>query len=99
MNNQNLYLKIISTLILVSIIFFILIYLDVQTDKTIFSFPTLKGRYEYMVKDVHDENLNNTLDSLGNKGWELIFARRASEEISGANTQLPIYEMIFKRKK
>jgi hypothetical protein len=64
-----------------------------------FAFTTSKAvsdpRWEYMILSVPDDMFTQQLDRLGANGWEMVFARRASD----GNTPHPTmsYEMIFKR--
>ncbi len=51
-------------------------------------------RWEYTLESPSDVILQPSLERLGNNGWELVFARRASSELGSAS-----YEMIFKRPK
>jgi hypothetical protein len=48
-------------------------------------------KWEYWVESPEDEILNGRLSILGSAGWELVFARRASNEDKAQ------YEMVFKR--
>jgi len=50
-------------------------------------------QWEYAIHSPDDSGLDDRLELLGNQGWELVFARRASSS-SGAG-----YEMIFRRPK
>lgn len=49
-------------------------------------------RFEYMVDSIPDLEWASKAQELGNEGWELVFARRAS----GADDTY-LYECIFKR--
>ena len=50
--------------------------------------------WEYIVDSPSDTTLRMELDRLGGRGWELVFARRATSEFGS-----PSYEMIFRRPK
>lgn len=64
-----------------------------------FTFATSKAvsdpRWEYMILSVPDEMFTQQLDRLGANGWEMVFARRASDGNTTHSTMS--YEMIFKR--
>jgi hypothetical protein len=51
-------------------------------------------RWEYKVESPDDAILDMVLDRSGRDGWELVFARRVSNEIGSVK-----YEMILKRPK
>lgn len=51
-------------------------------------------KWEYKIAEVPDTNFTEDMGKLGDEGWELVFARRASSE----NGEFS-YEMIFKRPK
>ena len=51
-------------------------------------------QWEYMIESVPDLSWDEGMNKLGNQGWELVFARRASGSDERMN-----YEMIFKRPK
>ncbi len=54
-------------------------------------------QWEYMVQAIPDASFTLKMDEYGRDGWELVFARRASD----GNEYLPKfnYEVIFKRPK
>jgi hypothetical protein len=54
-------------------------------------------KWEYKIEAVPDIGFETRINNLGNEGWELVFARRAStgKEL-GDKTEFS-YEMIFKR--
>lgn len=54
-------------------------------------------RFEYRIEDIKDVELDQDLDKYGGGGWELVFARRATEG-KGADAS-PLYEVIMKRPK
>ena len=54
--------------------------------------PEALTKWEYRIEGPDDSRLGTTINTLGNEGWELAFARRATKDPDGA-----IYEMIFKR--
>jgi len=54
--------------------------------------PEAITQWEYRIEGPDDSELRATLMNLGEAGWELAFARRATRDSEGA-----IYEMIFKR--
>lgn len=49
--------------------------------------------YEYRIVGIKDERFDEEMKNYGNKGWELVFARRATSDND------PLYEVIFKRVK
>ena len=51
--------------------------------------------WEYTVESPSDVTLKKEFQRLGDEGWELVFARRASSEYR----EVTSYEMIFKRPK
>jgi hypothetical protein len=55
--------------------------------------PPKDIKWEYKITAVPDANFTEDMNKLGNEGWELVFARRAS---GGGEFS---YEMIFKRPK
>lgn len=65
----------------------------------IFAFKTSEAvsepRWEYMIVSVPDSMFNEQLNKLGASGWEMVFARRASD--GNAPHPTMSYEMIFKR--
>ena len=58
------------------------------------STKTSTTQWEYTVDSPSDGTLEMAFERLGNQGWELVFARRATSEYGSAS-----YEMIFKRPK
>lgn len=56
-------------------------------------------RWEYKIENIPDEGFQTEIDKLGDGGWELVFARRASSEVGDPLKDKPkfSYEMIFKR--
>ncbi|MGD0650264.1 MAG: DUF4177 domain-containing protein [Verrucomicrobiia bacterium] len=54
-------------------------------------------RWEYRIEAPSDMELASTINTLGEEGWELVFARRATSGSEYATTAK--YEMIFKRPK
>jgi len=58
------------------------------------STKTSPTQWEYTVESPSDVTLEKTFERLGDRGWELVFARRATSEYGLAS-----YEMIFKRPK
>ena len=56
-------------------------------------------RWEYKIQSIADEQFTTELNKLGDDGWEMVFARRASSEVSDIAKEKPkfSYEMIFKR--
>ncbi|HWD39102.1 MAG TPA: hypothetical protein VG944_09665 [Fimbriimonas sp.] len=63
------------------------------------AFSALKARsrsWEYKLEDIPDAEFNDELNQMGSKGWEMIFARRAS---GGDQDPTTNYEVIFKRPK
>lgn len=59
-------------------------------------FPAFSSpSWEYKIESPSDEELQTRLEELGDDGWELVTARRAT---SGGGL-LVSYEMVFKRRK
>ena len=58
------------------------------------STKTSTTNWEYKIESPYDTSFEYALERLGNQGWELVFARRATSEFGS-----PKYEMIFKRPK
>jgi hypothetical protein len=57
--------------------------------------PSMK--WEYKIESVPDSTFESGMSALGDEGWELVFARRAS---SGEGSSAVFsYEMVFKRPK
>ena len=54
-----------------------------------------KVAWEYQIESVPDLSFDTTMNELGKEGWELVFARRASNPTTDDFS----YECIFKRKK
>lgn len=54
---------------------------------------TSNARWEYTIEAPYDSSLETSLERLGNEGWELVSARRATGGVSAS------YEMIFRRAK
>ena len=54
-------------------------------------------QWEYIIVSVPDDSFTKDMNQYGDAGWELVFARRASD----GDTYMPTfsYEMIFKRPK
>jgi hypothetical protein len=50
---------------------------------------------QYRIEDVSDSGFTKTMNELGADGWELVFARRASDDITHSVFS---YEVIFKRR-
>lgn len=50
--------------------------------------------YEFMVQDVPDVGFADTMNGLGQQGWHLVSARRASE---GTDSDTFNYEVIMER--
>jgi hypothetical protein len=57
-------------------------------------------RWEYRIESVNDLSFSREINELGEEGWELVFARRASAGLDtpGAKPEFA-YEMIFKRRR
>lgn len=51
-------------------------------------------RWEYKIDSPDDRGFTQQMDKLGSEGWELVFARRASDSLDRMG-----YEMIFKRRR
>jgi len=50
-------------------------------------------KWEYKLESPDDYSFEREMNEFGADGWELVFARRATNSYSGAS-----YEMIFKRR-
>lgn len=55
----------------------------------------LAPKWEYLIESPGDLRFEETMDTLGQDGWELVFARRATSRGGGSAS----YEMIFKRRR
>lgn len=55
----------------------------------------LAPRWEYSIESPDDLSFEETMETLGQDGWELVFARRATSRGRGSAS----YEMIFKRRR
>lgn len=53
-------------------------------------------RWDYMIRSVPDLSFTYVMTELGSAGWELVFARRASNGETGG-LMVMSYECIFKR--
>lgn len=54
-------------------------------------------QWEYILTTILDEAFTTTINGYGKEGWELVFARRASD---GSESRSKFsYEVIFKRRK
>ncbi|WP_372717161.1 hypothetical protein [Novipirellula sp.] len=63
----------------------------------VFGFSKTKNastKWEYTLESPSDTSFESSLERMGNQGWELVTARRATSTYGGAS-----YEMIFKRPK
>lgn len=56
--------------------------------------PTASAAWEYKTMGILDTEFDSKMDELGRQGWEVAVARRA---MSGG--VLPLYEVIFKRRR
>lgn len=59
-------------------------------------------RWQYEIQDIPDEQFQTQMNSLGNQGWELVFARRAAEsdssdDVDSTTPAVFDYEVILKR--
>ena len=54
-----------------------------------------QNSWEYKITSVPDGSFDNEMNMLGKEGWELVFARRASDGMTSSPTFS--YEMILKR--
>lgn len=52
-------------------------------------------KFEYRIEHISDYNFTDEMNSCGDDGWELAFARRAID----TTTDRASYEVIFKRRK
>lgn len=55
-------------------------------------------KWDYKIGSVPDLEFGTQMTTLGEEGWELVFARRASNGESGERMSMS-YECIFKRPK
>jgi hypothetical protein len=53
-------------------------------------------KWDYMIQNVPDLSFTDVMTELGSTGWELVFARRASNGDTG-DRMVMSYECIFKR--
>lgn len=75
----------------------IILLLAVIADVTVWNSFRPVTKWEYKVEAVPDLHFEEGVNVIGEDGWEIVFARRASSgEGSSANFS---YEMIFKRPK
>lgn len=56
-----------------------------------------KPKWEYLIRSIDDATFDKDMDTLGAHGWEMVFARRASDGVTYAPTFK--YEVICKREK
>lgn len=54
-------------------------------------------QWEYKIESIPDRSFDQRINAMGREGWELVFARRASDGSDYSPTFS--YEMIFKRPK
>jgi len=57
----------------------------------------MPATWEYAIKSVPDTGFDDEMNKMGQDGWELVFARRASNGASESPSFS--YEVIFKRPK
>lgn len=57
--------------------------------------PDHPQRFEYKIESITDKDFIDGVNKLGNDGWDLVFARRATSGEGYLSTAS--YEMIFKR--
>lgn len=57
--------------------------------------PKPATQWEYRIQAIPDEHFEDSINKLGAQGWDLVFARRASNVEGDAATFS--YEVIFKR--
>ena len=55
-------------------------------------------QWEYTIKSIPDASFTGSINDYGKEGWELVFARRASDHSDEYNPKFS-YEVIFKRQK
>jgi len=55
--------------------------------------PSELQTWKYTIVAPDDTNLRTTMREMGNKGWEISFARRVYD----SSTETAVYEMIFKQ--
>ncbi len=72
----------------------IIVLLLIAIGAPFFSLLKPTDKWEYMIESPSDYTFSSTMDRYGEQGWELVFARRASDS-SGSMS----YECIFKRRK
>jgi hypothetical protein len=56
----------------------------------------LPEQWQYTIAAPKDENLKTVINKLGAEGWEMVFARRASD--GDPRDPKMSYEMIFKKR-
>src|ERR1041385_5039224 len=44
-------------------------------------------RWQYRIESVSDSTFDTEIDAMGNQGWELVFARRASSEVGDVSKE------------
>jgi hypothetical protein len=73
----------------------VLILLLLVTATGLYIHREVPESWQYMIAAPKDGEFQEVMDRLGAAGWELVFARRASE--SGVPSSMS-YEMIFKKR-
>lgn len=80
---------------IVIMLFLILLALVFEPLVERFTSPVSQTTWEYRIDSINDLHFQSEMNSLGEEGWELVFARRARNSITDEFS----YECIFKRKR
>ena len=79
-----------------SVIALLLVLVLLVSGGQMFLNRALPEQWQYTIAAPKDDELKTVIDKLGANGWELVFARRASDGDS-SNPKMS-YEMIFKKR-
>lgn len=80
--------------LLIAIVVLLLLNLALTVLAAVRGTPALNPQWEYYTVEIRDSEFDEKMDRLGRQGWELAFARRATGKFD-----LPVYEVIFKRRR
>lgn len=77
-----------------NVVIFLLVALIAVSSINAWNTQKPAAKWEYKIESVPDTGFENTMNMLGADGWEMVFARRASQ---GEGSKEFRYEMIFRR--